>query len=121
MNFFIERYSPILSILLLAVSVAACESAPEPVVEEEVWFNEVGEAVGLDFIHARADEIRFYFPEIMSGGAGWIDYNNDGWMDLYLVQGGKIGDENTNPFRNTLYRNVNGASFEDVSKGGRRR
>lgn len=44
-------------------------------------------------------------PNTKSGGAVWADYDNDGWRDLYVLAHGA----------NTLYRNVEGKTFEDVT------
>ena len=106
-------HTPIPPFLFLFL-FSACASEPAPI-SDEIWFQEVSQSVGLDFVHSRADQIQFNFPEIMSGGAGWIDYDEDGWLDLYLVQGGAIDNAEGNPFRNKLYRNVDGTRFEDVS------
>ena len=64
----------------------------------------------------RAEEVQYYFPEIMSGGAAWIDYDQDGFQDLYLVQGGSPDGSSANPPGNKLFRNVEGTRFEDVTE-----
>ena len=51
----------------------------------------------------------------MSGGAAWIDYDGDGFLDLYLVQGGSTTEANANTPGNKLFRNIGGTRFEDVT------
>lgn len=95
-------------------------TAPDPPAPPETttspWFEEAGSSAGLDFSHVRATGAKFYFPEIMSGGVGWLDYDADGWLDLYLVQGGDIDAGASNPFTNRLFRNINGQRFEEVTE-----
>ena len=45
-------------------------------------------------------------PDVLSGGAVWGDYDNDGWRDLYVL----------NMDANRLYRNIQGTGFEDVTQ-----
>ncbi|NND13542.1 MAG: ScyD/ScyE family protein [Acidimicrobiia bacterium] len=89
-------------------------------------------APSQQFVDATADSgIQFHhgaFPEMISDdpaammGAGlcWIDYDNDGWLDLYLMNSHAPADvaywqSNGGLPTNTLYRNRRG-SFEDVSE-----
>jgi hypothetical protein len=73
------------------------------------WFADVTESAGLDFEYVNGAEGRFWFPEIMGGGAALLDYDGDGRMDVYLVQGGRFepdlgpGDRRLG---DRLYRNV---------------
>lgn len=101
--------------LALALSLAACEAPQDDAAAPgNAWFEDVTVEAGLDFVHVRAPVIRNWLPEIMSGGAAWLDYDADGDPDLYLVQGGNLDPDNGPPSGNRLYRNDNG-HFQDVT------
>ena len=56
----------------------------------------------------------------MSGGVGLLDYDGDGWLDVYVVQGGKFPPSRDAP--NTgdrLFRNKGNGTFEDVTERSR--
>ena len=55
------------------------------------WFVELAQQVGLDFVHANGVSGRFYYPEILGPGVALLDYDNDGDLDVYLVQGSTLG------------------------------
>lgn len=58
-----------------------------------------------------------YLVESMGGGVGVIDFDGDGWPDLYCPQGGTLGEgPELPPLSDMLYRNLRGAAFSDVSQ-----
>lgn len=79
------------------------------------WFVDIAAASGLDFVHFNGMSGRFYYPEVNGPGAALFDYDNDGDLDIYLVQGDILGPGKTledalnppprSPPRDRLYRN----------------
>ena len=59
------------------------------------WFTDVAEDAGLHFVHFNGMSGEFYFPEIMPPGVGLLDIDDDGDLDVYLVQGRLLGTETT--------------------------
>jgi hypothetical protein len=80
---------------------------------DAIWFRDDTAAVGLDFVHEAGPLGQYPLPQIMGSGAALLDFDNDGRMDLYLVQNGGPGS----PARNKLYHQRPDGRFEDVSAG----
>jgi hypothetical protein len=92
-------------------SVASVRPKPE-----QIWFEEVAAKAGIDFHYQSGHRPgRFYIPEIMGGGVGLLDYNNDGLLDVYCVQGGSLYPDAKPKPGNKLFRNVGGWRFEDMT------
>jgi hypothetical protein len=72
---------------------------------------------GIDFVHDSAMSQRRHLPETMGPGAAFLDYDNDGWMDLYLVNAGPCDFYTPpKPIRNALYKNNRDGTFTDVTE-----
>ncbi len=79
-------------------------------------FVNVAAAAGLRFIHWNGASPEKYVLETMGSGAAFLDYDNDGWLDIYLVNGGGVpGHPPPAPVRNALYRNKGDGTFVDVT------
>jgi tetratricopeptide (TPR) repeat protein len=73
---------------------------------------------GIDFQYVNGSSEFKYLIETVGGGVAVLDYDNDGWPDLYFPQGGPIPlDAATNPHADRLYRNLGDGSFRDVTAG----
>ncbi len=80
---------------------------------------------GLDFKHQNSPTPQKYLIETMGGGVALFDYNNDGLLDIFLVNGGRLTSAMQMPERfgrnlpgyaNALYRQNRDGSFTDVTK-----
>ncbi len=99
--------------LLAAVSGSATPG-PNPF---KVQFEDVTKQAGIHFHHERAASAEKLYVETMGAGAGWLDYNNDGWMDAILVNSGPTPQFHpaTLP-QPALYRNNGDGTFTDVTR-----
>jgi hypothetical protein len=74
-------------------------------------------ASGITWKHTAGKSPQKYLPETTGAGCAFLDYDNDGWMDIYLVNSGQCDFFNPNPtLRNALYRNNRDGTFTDVTE-----
>ncbi len=105
--------------LLLLLLVGGCRRDGEPTdppggkAEGAAWFRDVTGEVGLDFVHDAGPEGTYFMPQIGGSGAALFDFDNDGRLDVYLLQ---FGGPDSGA-RNRLYRQGEDGRFTDVSKG----
>jgi hypothetical protein len=94
------------SVPLAFLVLAAAAPPPCP-----VPFDDVAARAGIAYTHERDATPQHRLPETMGSGLAWLDYDNDGWMDLYVVQSGKF--PTGAPGR--LYHNNRDGTFADVT------
>ena len=75
------------------------------------------EKSGITWKHINGRSPEYYLPETTGAGCAFLDYDNDGWMDIYLVNSGKCDFFDPQPpLRNALYRNNRDGTFTDVTE-----
>ncbi|HEY0080753.1 MAG TPA: CRTAC1 family protein [Pyrinomonadaceae bacterium] len=90
---------------------------PAPASKPVVTFEEVpAKSSGIRWTHNNAHSSDRYLPETVGAGCAFFDYDNDGWMDIYLVNSGASDFFTpTAPLKNALYRNNRDGTFTDVT------
>ncbi len=72
---------------------------------------------GIRWTHSAEKSADKYLPETTGVGCAFFDFDNDGWMDIYLVNSGKCDFFNPDPpLRNALYKNNRDGTFTDVTE-----
>jgi hypothetical protein len=81
-------------------------------------FSEVPpSASGITWTHTAGSSAEKYLPESTGAGCAFFDYDNDGWMDIYLVNSGACDFFTPpHPLRNALYHNNRDGTFTDVTE-----
>src|SRR5262249_28001627 len=74
------------------------------------WFVDATAQTGLDFTHVNGMTGQFYYPEVIAPGVALFDFDNDGDLDVFLVQGGSFQETTSSPISagsrgGRLYRN----------------
>ena len=84
--------------------------------ESRVLFRDVTAASGVEFKHIRAATPEKYIVEVMGSGCAFVDYDRDGWLDVFLVNGGRVpGFKYEGHITHALYRNLGNGLFRDVT------
>ncbi len=80
-------------------------------------FEEIPASVsGINWTHVSGRSPMAHLPETVGAGCAFVDYDNDGWMDIYLVNSGPCDFYTPpQPLRNALYRNNRDGTFTDVT------
>jgi hypothetical protein len=81
--------------------------------DEPPWFVDITSDVGLTFVHDAGPVGRYFMPQIMGSGVALFDFNNDGRLDIYLIQNGGPDSHSSN----RLFRQEPDGRFTDVSVG----
>lgn len=120
----------LLMVLFGLLVIISCDKTSEEPVSVDV-LQEVAAAVGLDFLHFSGATGEYFIPEMIGAGVALLDYDRDGDLDIYLLQGGPLGEHtpaldvrrspsNEPLLGNRLFRNelipAKQLSFSDVTQ-----
>ena len=105
------------SALGLACSYSSLLSRALAAGEPQPWFEAIPpERSGITWTHTAGLSPEMFLPETVGAGCAFFDYDNDGWMDIYLVNSGPCDFYSpSKPLRNALYRNNRDGTFTDVT------
>lgn len=78
-------------------------------------FTDLAQRAGLSFTYDNGKTDLRQLPETMAGGLGVLDFDGDGWLDVYAVQGGPFPPRPGARFGDRLFRNMGKGRFEDVT------
>jgi enediyne biosynthesis protein E4 len=113
----LEQRPLLVTLIWILASVAPTypHKPPEPF-QREIRFVDVTKPAGITFKHANASSGEKYLVETMGGGCAFFDYDNDGYLDIYLVNGAPLpGFKSNSPITGALYRNNRDETFTDVT------
>ena len=106
-------------LLKYAGSATALLAGPHqlwPLSRSAISYVDVARQSGITFSHDNAASPGKFLIETMGSGCGWIDYDQDGLLDLYLVNGAATpAYKPAHPLRSALYRNNGDGTFSDVT------
>jgi hypothetical protein len=100
----------------LALSGLLSAQAPPAGNSTDVVFRNIARAAGIAVTHVNGASPQKYFAEIMGSGGLFFDFDDDGWLDVFLVDGGSVADARVAATaRHRLFRNRGNGTFEDVT------
>jgi hypothetical protein len=108
-------------LLEIAGGEEAAESGRGRLNSSGVIFRDVAPEAGINAVLTCGSEEKNWILEVYGSGCLWFDYNNDGYVDLYIVNGSTIENllhpsQVKNPPRNYLFRNNGDGTFTDVTR-----
>jgi len=99
-------------LLLFAGQIAKLQSIAIP-----VQYTDVRKEAGITFLQDATETEEKYYLETMGTGVGWLDYDQDGLMDLFFVQSAATDIyKPPHPLRSALYHNNGDGTFTDVTE-----
>ena len=109
--------APVVSLTAAAVFMLAGVLASQSPAARGIQFVDVAVESGITFKHDNAASKDKYLIETMGSGAAWLDYDGDGYLDVYLVNSAATKAYTpSKPLRSALYHNNGDGTFTDVTE-----
>jgi hypothetical protein len=104
-----------LAAFLLAAAVTVAASGAGPAASSTITFRDITQQSGIHFAHNNGAFGKKFLPETLGPGVAFIDYDNDGWSDIFLVNGTDWPGHTQKHTTPKLYRNNHDGTFTDVT------
>jgi enediyne biosynthesis protein E4 len=105
-----------IAVLSLALSFAERSHAEfDAAAPATIQFEDITRAAGIHFTHDNGAYGKKFLPEAMGSGVAFIDYDNDGWQDIFFVNSADWPDHHTHAAHPALYHNNHDGTFTDVT------
>jgi len=112
----VKRPLAVLCVIALASLLVEKTAISAPPESSSIQFRDITQRAGIHFVHNNGAFGKKYLPETMGPGVAFIDYDNDGWPDIFLVNGMDWpghGQKHSTP---KLYHNNHDGTFTDVTR-----
>ena len=109
-------------VTLAAVALAGCTGGAERAPEGRspppalVQFVDVSGEAGIRFVHRNGATEKKFMPETVGSGCAFLDYDGDGWLDVFFVNSTDWPGPKAGRHYPALYRNLGDGSFRDVTR-----
>jgi hypothetical protein len=95
--------------------MGASAQTPQSSSANTITFRDITQKAGIHFVHNNAAFGKKYLPETMGPGVAFIDYDNDGWPDIFIVNGMDWPGHASKRSTPKLYHNNHDGTFTDVT------
>ena len=102
-------------LFLLSFAWRVGAQAPQGSPANPITFRDITQKAGIHFVHNNAAFGKKYLPETMGPGVAFIDYDNDGWPDIFIVNGMDWPGHASKHSTPKLYHNNHDGTFTDVT------
>ena len=103
----------VIALASLLVEKTAISAPPE---SSSIQFRDITQRAGIHFVHNNGAFGKKYLPETMGPGVAFIDYDNEGWPDIFLVNGMDWPGHEQKQSTPKLYHNNHDGTFTDVTR-----
>ena len=111
----LSRVCVVILVLVMGGGLGCRKDSATPHVAADIkvnnWFEDITASAGLDFVHDAGATGKYLVPEQMGSGCALFDFDNDGRLDVYLIQNGGPASNS----KNQLYQQQDDGRFKDVS------
>jgi hypothetical protein len=111
----VKKLRAALAVMMVVLFFVALTGTGAPANPTGVTFRDVTQQAGIQFVHNNGAFGKKFLPETLGPGVAFIDYDNDGWPDIFLVNGTEWPGHASKHSTPKLYHNNRDGTFTDVT------